>query len=33
MLLGSMIDQDITETEQAYVDLFDRGRATSLHFV
>ncbi len=31
MLLGSMIDQDITETEQAYVDLFDRGRATSLH--
>ncbi|HEX5310826.1 nitrate reductase molybdenum cofactor assembly chaperone [Aquabacterium sp.] len=31
MLLGSMIDQDVTETEQAYVELFDRGRATSLH--
>ncbi len=31
MLLGSMIDQDVTETEQAYVELFDRGRSTSLH--
>jgi nitrate reductase delta subunit len=30
-LLGSLIDQDIMEVEQAYVELFDRGRATSLH--
>jgi nitrate reductase delta subunit len=31
MLLGAMVDQDIIDTEQGYVDLFDRGRATSLH--
>jgi nitrate reductase delta subunit len=30
-LLGSLIDQDIMEVEQGYVELFDRGRATSLH--
>ncbi|MBI2734013.1 MAG: nitrate reductase molybdenum cofactor assembly chaperone [Aquabacterium sp.] len=31
MLLGSLVDQDVMEVEQAYVELFDRGRATSLH--
>lgn len=31
MLLGAMLDQDIIDTEQGYVELFDRGRATSLH--
>lgn len=31
MLLGAMVDQDIIDTEQGYVELFDRGRATSLH--
>lgn len=31
MLLGSLLDQDVMEVEQAYVELFDRGRATSLH--
>lgn len=31
MLLGSLVDQDVMDVEQAYVDLFDRGRATSLH--
>jgi nitrate reductase delta subunit len=30
-LLGSLVDQDVMEVEEAYVDLFDRGRATSLH--
>ena len=30
-LLGSLIDQDVMEVEEAYVELFDRGRATSLH--
>ena len=31
MLLGSLVDQEVMEVEEAYVDLFDRGRATSLH--
>ncbi|MBI5923962.1 MAG: nitrate reductase molybdenum cofactor assembly chaperone [Aquabacterium sp.] len=31
MLLGSLVDQDVMEVEEAYVELFDRGRATSLH--
>ena len=31
MLLGSLVDQDVMEVEQSYVELFDRGRATSLH--
>ncbi|HET8694150.1 MAG TPA: nitrate reductase molybdenum cofactor assembly chaperone, partial [Aquabacterium sp.] len=30
-LIGSLIDQDVFETEQAYVELFDKGRSTSLH--
>jgi nitrate reductase delta subunit len=30
-LLGSLVDQDVMEVEEAYVELFDRGRATSLH--
>ena len=31
MLLGSWLDMDVMEVEQGYVELFDRGRATSLH--
>lgn len=30
-LLGSLIDQEVMEVEEAYVELFDRGRSTSLH--
>lgn len=31
MLLGSWLDMDVMEVEQGYVELFDRGRSTSLH--
>lgn len=31
MLLSSWLDMEVMEVEQGYVDLFDRGRATSLH--
>ncbi|HYR24350.1 MAG TPA: nitrate reductase molybdenum cofactor assembly chaperone [Aquabacterium sp.] len=31
MLLGSLLDQDVMQVEEAYVELFDRGRSTSLH--